>query len=112
MVIGATALVLGAGVQLAAVAILLTGQVERPALVPLAITAGLATMGMISAIRAWGGRDWAVAVVVGSLELLVGTWLFGFEPIGWLLVGLFSIALMGLARARPWFRATDDDLAR
>ncbi len=69
-------------------------------------------MGMISAVRAWGGRDWAVAVIVASLELLVGAWLFGFEPIGWLLTGLFSVALIGLARARPWFRAADDDLAR
>ncbi len=92
--------------------VLLIGRVERPPLVPLAITAGLATMGMVSAIRAWGGRDWAVAVVVGSLQILVGTWLFGFEPIGWLVTVLFSIALLGLARGRAWFRTADDDLAR
>ncbi len=110
MVLGSTALALGSGTQLSIVAAILLG--GTTALVPLALTAGLATFGMVAAIRAWSARDWGVAVAVASLELLVAAWLFGFEPIGWLLVVLFSIALLGLARSRSWFQRSDDDLAR
>jgi hypothetical protein len=112
VVLGSTALALGSGTQLSVVATILLGGMESTALVPLALTAGLATFGMVAAIRAWSARDWGVAVAVASLELLVAAWLFGFEPIGWLLVVLFSIALLGLARSRSWFQRSDDDLAR
>ncbi len=108
VIIGSIALLFGAGVQLMFVVVLLLGGVEQRFIPTLALAGGLATIGMLSSIRAWMGRDWGIDVLVAFLELLVSPWLFGLDAVGLGLIVAFSGALVGLVNGRAWFRPPDD----
>ena len=106
--IGPVLVVLGSLVQLTLVASLLLVGVDPTVIVRLAVIGGLATIGIVAAVRAWAGLDWGVAVGVAALELILVPWLWGFDALGLALIVGYSAALIGLARARPWFQAADD----
>ena len=110
MVVGSAALLLGSGLQMTFVVILLGGGIAQPLIPALAITGGLATMGMVAAIRAWIGQDWGIDVSVAIIQMMVGPWLFGFGFYGLGLIVIFSVALIGLANGRAWFRRPDEPI--